>query len=59
MSDVTPDVHLDLVLEIGADPIRGWLGREPEGLRQFTGWIELAAALEAARTEQSDRRERA
>jgi hypothetical protein len=50
MSHVPQDVHFDLVLEIGTDPIRGRVGREPEALREFIGWIELAAALEAART---------
>jgi len=55
MSELPQAVHFDLVLEIGAEPIRGCVGREPQRLREFTGWIELAAALEAARTGQVDR----
>jgi len=59
MSDAPQPVHFDLVLEIGAEPIRGRVGREPQRLREFSGWIELAAALEAARTCQDDREESA
>jgi hypothetical protein len=40
-------IHVDLEFELGSDPIRGWLGPSPEALREFQGWIELAAALEA------------
>jgi hypothetical protein len=40
-------IHVDMEFEIGSDPIRGWLGPSPEALREFQGWIELAAALEA------------
>ena len=32
---------------MGSDPIRGRLGLSPRTLREFQGWIELAAALEA------------
>jgi hypothetical protein len=59
MNELTPAVHFDLVLDIGAEPIRGRVGREPQPLREFSGWIELAAALEAARTGQDDRGESA
>jgi hypothetical protein len=59
MTEVPQPVHFDLMLEIGAEPIRGCVGREPQRLREFTGWIELAAALEAARTGQDDREESA
>jgi hypothetical protein len=59
MNDVSQAVHFDLVLEIGAEPIRGRVGREPLPLREFSGWIELAAALEAARTGQDDREDTA
>ena len=42
-------VHLELELDASADPVEGWLivggaDREP-----FTGWIQLAAALERIR----------
>ena len=40
-------IHVDLEFELGSDPIRGWLGPNSETLREFQGWIELAAALEA------------
>jgi hypothetical protein len=40
-------VHVDLEFEVGSDPIRGRLGPDPQTLREFQGWIELAAALEA------------
>ena len=40
-------LHVDLEFEVGSDPIRGRLGPSPEALREFQGWIELAAALEA------------
>jgi hypothetical protein len=59
MTEVPQPVHFDLMLEIGAEPIRGCVGREPQRLREFTGWIELAAALEAARTGQDNREESA
>jgi hypothetical protein len=59
MSELPQAVHFDLVLEIGAEPIRGRVGREPLPLREFSGWIELAAALEAARTGQDHREESA
>ena len=40
-------IHLDMEFEVGSDPIRGRLGPNAETLREFQGWIELAAALEA------------
>ena len=42
-------VHLELELDAAADPVEGWLvvgGGERES---FTGWIQLAAALERIR----------
>jgi hypothetical protein len=59
MTNASQDEHFDLVLEIGTDPIRGRIGRSPDALREFSGWIELAAALEAARTGEEDRGEAA
>ena len=49
MSDAPRHLHVDLDLELGSDPIRGSLGFDPDHPRQFRGWIELAAALEALR----------
>jgi hypothetical protein len=43
-------VHIDVDLEIGADPIRGLVRHGTLSTREFQGWIELAAALEAARS---------
>ncbi len=47
---MTRVVELELVIEIDSDPISGSLtvGGRPEASR-FTGWIELVAAIEAAR----------
>ena len=43
-----PDhLHIDLDLEVGSEPIRGRLGHDPDTPREFYGWIEFAAALEA------------
>jgi hypothetical protein len=42
-------VYMELELDPTADPVTGWLvtnGGEPE---PFTGWLQLAAALERAR----------
>jgi len=40
-------LHVDLEFELGSDPIRGRLGPNAAALRDFQGWIELAAGLEA------------
>jgi hypothetical protein len=40
-------MRIELDLEVGSEPIRGRLGLDPEMPREFYGWIELAAALEA------------
>ena len=47
VSEVPRHLHVDLEFEVGSDPIRGRLGLSPRTLREFQGWIELAAALEA------------
>ena len=39
-------LHVELEFEVGSDPIRGRLGLTSRTLRDFQGWIELAAALE-------------
>jgi hypothetical protein len=40
---------LTLELDLGADPIGGWLTGEASGARPFSSWIDLMAALESAR----------
>ena len=50
MTDVQPLLHVDIELQIGSDPITGWVGLGTHGGREFRGWIELAAALEAIRS---------
>jgi hypothetical protein len=42
-------VHLELELDPSADPVEGWLVVESGGREPFTGWIQLAAALERIR----------
>ena len=51
MSDAPRLLHVDLEFEVGSDPIRGRLGSNPLVTREFQGWIELAAALDALITE--------
>ena len=50
MSELPRLLHVDIELEIGSDPIQGRLGLGPRSGREFCGWIELAAALEALRS---------
>jgi hypothetical protein len=47
VNEVPRHLHVDLEFEVGSDPIRGRLGLSPRTLRDFQGWIELAAGLEA------------
>jgi hypothetical protein len=42
-------VHLELELDPSADPVEGWLVVECGEREPFTGWIQLAAALERIR----------
>ena len=42
-------VHLELELDPSADPVEGWLVAGTGDREQFTGWIQLAAALERIR----------
>jgi hypothetical protein len=39
--------HLELDLEIGSEPITGYLADE-SGRRSFTGWIDLVATIATA-----------
>jgi hypothetical protein len=41
--------HLELAVDVGSDPITGSLSVEAGDPRNFCGWIELVAAIEAAR----------
>jgi hypothetical protein len=45
------ETHLTLRIDLGADPITGSLGSPDTASRRFSGWIGLAAALEAIRAE--------
>jgi hypothetical protein len=47
-------MRIELDLEVGSDPIRGRLGHDPDTPREFYGWIELAAALEALMAKGAD-----
>ena len=51
MSDAPRLLHVDLEFEVGSEPIRGRLGPNSLTTREFQGWIELAAALDALITE--------
>jgi hypothetical protein len=42
-------VHLELELDRAADPVEGWLVVDSGEREPFTGWIQLAAALERIR----------
>lgn len=42
--------HLELTIELDSDPISGSVSTGSHGSRRFSGWIELVAAIEAART---------
>lgn len=43
--------HLDLTINVDSDPITGSVSNGARGPRPFTGWIELVAAIEAARNQ--------
>ena len=45
-----PMRHLELAIEIGSDPISGSVSNGAQRAQPFTGWIELAAVIEAARS---------
>jgi hypothetical protein len=42
--------HLELAIDLDSDPISGSVSNGTHGLRSFTGWIELVAVIEAARS---------
>ena len=49
-------MRIEIDLEVGSDPIRGRVGSDPDLPREFYGWIEFAAALEALMAEPEDGR---
>jgi hypothetical protein len=42
--------HLELAIEVDSDPIRGSVSNGDRQWQPFSGWIELVAAIEAARS---------
>jgi hypothetical protein len=50
LAHVDPDrAYLELAIELDSDPISGYLATKPGEPRNFSGWIELVAAIEDAR----------
>jgi hypothetical protein len=41
---------MQLTIDVGSDPITGRMCNGDNRWQPFTGWIELVAAIEAART---------
>ena len=41
--------QLRLAIEIGSEPIAGWVSNDTGVSKSFHGWIELTAVIEAAR----------
>jgi hypothetical protein len=46
--------RVELSLDLGSEPISGQLAIEAGSPQRFSGWIELAAAIEAARAQGAD-----
>jgi hypothetical protein len=42
--------HLELVIDVDSDPISGSVSNGAQHSRPFSGWIELVAAIEDARS---------
>jgi hypothetical protein len=42
-------VHIQLWIDPDSEPISGWVVAESGGREDFAGWVELTAAIEAAR----------
>lgn len=42
--------HLELAIEVDSDPISGSVSNGSPQSQPFNGWIELVAAIEAARS---------
>jgi hypothetical protein len=49
-------IHLELALERNHEPIAGVVSSETEPSRSFEGWLELASAIEEARTDEAGAR---
>ena len=54
MRETPQHMRIEIDLEVGSDPIRGRVGSDPDLPREFYGWIEFAAALEALMAESED-----
>lgn len=46
--------HLQLAIDVESDPISGSVSNGSQDARPFTGWIELVAAIETARSAAED-----
>jgi len=46
--------HLELSIDVDSDPISGSVSNGGYDRRPFSGWIELVAAIEAARSPVAD-----
>jgi hypothetical protein len=42
--------HLQLAIDVDSDPITGSVSDGSQGAQPFTGWMELVAAIETARS---------
>ena len=42
--------HLELAIDLDSDPITGSVANGAHSARPFSGWIELVAVIEAARS---------
>jgi hypothetical protein len=42
--------HVNLAIDVDSEPISGSISNGSQVERPFTGWIELAAAIEAVRS---------
>jgi hypothetical protein len=46
--------HLQLAIDVDSEPISGSVSNGANGTQPFSGWIELVAAIEAARSSGSE-----
>jgi len=51
----THTVNLSVSIDIGSDPIKGSVSNGDREPQAFSGWIELVAVIEAARSEKHGR----
>jgi hypothetical protein len=45
---------MELAIEVGSDPISGSISNGLHRVQRFNGWMELVAAIEAARSTDGD-----